>query len=540
MASELTRLYGIDNAKKIMTENKNLWTGKDSVAYSLGKRSLKFFALYYLDKLYRGEDKATLSDSHFELWDITSNMFYNNSHTRQNNLLPRGFGKTSMISVPVAIWSNLYGYSKFTVIGSSIQSTAMSFIMTIKDGLTDNDRILDTWGELVNPMLINTAESIELSNNSMIVAKSSRSSFRGINYKGTRINLLILDDYISEDNVTNQEAMDKHYNTFIRNALPSVEKGKHWLIANGTTQKLGDFYNRLEKDPTWKTYKKSAILVDDVDEIFGYGKWKEFQDILFNHADKDSLTTAKEFYYSNMESMQYDRIWDYFDCLELALNYFSNPEGFLQEYQLNLDSMGLKKFTNIHRIPESNIMECGTSEGVLVVDPAGNRTKGKGDFYAFVYGAYDEEGFIYARKSLIDRFNFESYIDKVIELLETYEDISTVIIEKQTYNGSDVIAIKERMSRHEQLKGREINFINRHQSKNKENKINSITGDVNLGKVFFNDSDVEPLEQLESFVSTTISAHDDYPDVLAEFVIYMKEQSIQSNKVKVFSSDRLF
>lgn len=530
MRDELIRLYGKDIAKKIMLEHKdNLFTGKQSVAYSLGKRSLKFFSLYYLQDMFIGEGKAELSSTHYESWEELTDVFNGTGYKKRNYLFPRGFGKTAILSTPTVIWAHCYEHSKLTVLGSAIKDTSTAFMMSIKEGFS-KPRIVETFGELVNDELINNTEKLELANNSMIMVASTRTTLRGINYKSNRINLLILDDYQSETNTTTKEAMDSHWDLFQRNALPAVEKHKHWILGFGTTQKPGDFYNRLENDPSFKTFRRPALPTLD---MFENEHWQEFKRILLQ--EEDGLIKAHEYYNKNKSIMEYDRIWNYFDCVNMAILYFTDEAAFRQEYQLEFADTENKKFVNIvYEDIEDDAAK------VLVVDPA-TSSKSSSDYSAFVVGGY-EDNIVKVKDGIIDRLDFDQYIGTMIKLLKKYPTIDTIIVEKQTYNSADVTAAKNVIQRDMELYYRHFNWINEHQSKNKETKILSIVGEVNRGMVKFDNSlkDSAAIEQLSDFTSTTSSKHDDFPDALSELVIHLKEDNLQDNVLQVYDMSLMF
>lgn len=537
LVDRLTVVYGVENAKKIMLKNKDNLFNHHGVAWSLGKRDLTFFNMYFLKNIYCGSGKAELAPIHYNMWDIMQNMYLKDTHDRHAFILPRGTGKSLTGSLPIALWANLYGYSKYTVVASAVNDTAMSFINNMRNALIDNQRIISSFGDVYDSKLVNTTDRIELANKSMIQALSSRSTFRGKSYLGNRINLLILDDFQSDENVTNKEQIEKHWKRFSDDSGNAIEKDNYKMIAMGTIITKGDFYDRLLYLPTWKHTKEKAVQVENIDHLFNSGKWKEFKEILFDNQNEHRLDYAKEFYFKNKQSMQYKLLWqDYWDCLDMALNYYENPLSFKQELQLEVDGDVSKKFFNIQPYKEINV-----DESVLVIDPAGSNNKEKGDFYAFVIGHIELDK-IFVEKSIIKRFDFEDYINFTIDLLKKYPHIKTIIIEKQVYNSSDVVAIKNLIQRDTDLYYRNFNWINEHQTKNKDAKINSIVGDVNMGRVLFNSEDLKnnAIQQLKDFTTTKTSKHDDFPDALAELIIYLKRENLEDKTISFSSRNLLF
>lgn len=194
----LTKLYGEDNATKLISENENNLFGRNGLAVQLGAICFEFFNYYFLQDHLVGDDKAELSETHHQIWAELEDSILNINGNRREYIISRGFGKSSIISEPLAIWCALYNYSIYTVISSSIGSTAEQFIAEIKSILEGNEYIKQGFGEVINKKLKNNTEELELDTRpkkTMIKSISANSSFRGTRYGANRINLLLLDDY---------------------------------------------------------------------------------------------------------------------------------------------------------------------------------------------------------------------------------------------------------------------------------------------------------------------------------------------------------
>ena len=125
------KLYGVDKTKQLLLAYKNNLFDKQGLAYLVGSQSLEFFCMYFLQDVYTGDDKAPLAKIHYELWEEIQNAILNTNGTKYEYILPRGTGKTTCITLPIAIWSSLYNYKIYTVISSSIGATAEQFIANI-------------------------------------------------------------------------------------------------------------------------------------------------------------------------------------------------------------------------------------------------------------------------------------------------------------------------------------------------------------------------------------------------------------------------
>ena len=533
LEKHLIKMYERENlshkeAKKLaeitISSEHNLF-GYQGLSWLIGKQDLEFFCLYFLQDIYCGENRSSLSETHFKIWQEIEDMILQRDYSQRNYICPRGFGKTTCISTPTAIWCHCYGYKKYTVIASAIGDTAEQFLKTIRMSIEDNKRIEKAFGKLIDSKKFTcNSEKIEFTNKTMIQSISADGAIRGKNYNTNRIELLILDDYQKKEDVTTEEATEKKWKTFNEDAKNAMEKSNSTMLAVGTIQRKTCFYSRLINSPTWKSRVERALPMDNIelDEYFHSGLWEEFYKLLINTKDNNRLDTAKEFYFQNKDKMQYKMLWsEYWSCLDFALLYYEDKVGFIQEYQNNIANIGEKKFKHIGTETDEEINNHKFLKTILVCDPANTRTKtSKKDYFAFATISLADNKFKYIRKGEIYKFTknreYEDYIEHVIKLLKYYPSITHLCIEKNTYGGADALKLKELINADIELQHRNIGIVPYYQNSNKDDKIQTIVGAVNLGQIIFNEDDKESIEQLKEFTSCKLVAHDDFPDVVAQ------------------------
>jgi len=479
--------------------------------------------MYFLQDVYTGEGKAELASLHHEVWQEAQDMILNTNGTKHCYILPRGIGKTTCITLPVAIWCAVYNYSIYTVISSSISATAEQFISNIKVAIENNPYIESAFGQLINRKLKYNSEQIELDtkpSRTMIQSIAASSSFRGRTYANHRIELMLLDDFQNESELLSEDMRERKIKRFNDDAKMALQKSNNHIIGLGTLQMKGDIYDYFRNSPTWKTRIEKGVVVDNVDALLNGGLWLEFKKILLDKSNEYALDDAKEFYLQNKEAMQFPMLWnEYWDCMDIALSYYENPVSFKQEFQNDIDNIGEKLFKTIVTKPAAVIEDNDFTKTILSCDPAGtNRTGRKRDFYAFCVMSMTDNGIKYARKSLIKDFEMDDYIRLTLELLKQYPDITHLSIEKNVYSGADVIKLKEEIAKDIELRSRNLSIINKSRTSNKDNRISAIVGDVNMGRVIFNEEDTEAIEQLKDFAGARYSLHDDYPDCLADAI----------------------
>lgn len=532
----LAKMYGSEKAKKLMIKHKDNLFNYHGLAWATGKRSLEYFSLYFLSNVFLAEGNADIAPIHFDMWEGINDMILKQTHDKQVDIFPRGTGKSLFGSLATSLWTSLYKHKTYTVIASAIGDTAETFIRNIKMAVDGNKRIEEVFGKMYDARkYINNSEKVEFANRTMIQSISAASTLRGKSYNNKRIELLLLDDFQKDEEVATDEQREKKWKRFSDDVNYAMQKDNSTMLAFGTLQHKEDFYSRLIKSPTWKSRQEKAINVDDVDELFNTGKWLEFKRLLTDKDNDNRLDYAKEYYFQNKEDMQYPLLWQsYWDCMDVALQYYENPISFKQEMQGDVDNIGEKLFKTIITESTGEIENHEFKKTMLCVDPAGSGTKGNRDYYAFVVGSIADK-VKYIRKGEIFRFDFNEYLEKIIHYLHTYKDITHVFIEKQTYLGGDVIRLKELMKEDKELMTRDITIINDHQHINKDAKINQIVPDVNMGRIIFNSDDSEALEQLKEFAGTKYSTHDDFPDVVAQFSLEIDKLNKQLGKINMLN-----
>ncbi len=288
--------------------------------------------------------------------------------------------------------------------------------------------------------------------------------------------------------------------------------------------------SRLSRNKDYFTMLKRAIIINDdktVDDIFESDLWLNCKKLYFNDKDENSKETAKQFYINHKEKMKFPVLWEEkWDCFnDLAIPYWENRMSFMSELMNDASSIGEKWFKSVREENDKYFNDISFNKTMLCVDPA-STTKKKSDYTAMVVGSTSNTGFNYIRDIVMQKFEFNQYCKKVVELLENNEDITHIYIEKNTFQGADVTKIKELISENPKLRNRRIEWINEMQRKNKDEKISTIVDQVNNGQIIFNkdcEDSKDAIKQILDFQGQQYSVHDDFVDVVAECVNRLKE-----------------
>ena len=529
----LIKHYGKQKGMKLLKSYAN---DLNTLARALGEIDIAFFNLYFLQDIFVPSDDnvaRTLSKSHYEMFSLFNDTFVKDKYDKVNVVVSRGFAKTTTGDLALTVWAKCYRKSVFTVIGAKTDIDAQQFVSSIKNVFKTNQKIKDTFGILYdekNRDYKSNANEVELTNDTCIRAISSGSSLRGINWKSVRPTLLIMDDFQSEANILTEDARIKQYNKWTKEVEQCGDKavwrnGKKIksatkIVSIGTVLHMDCLISRLQRNRDYKTFLRRAILLkgdQTVDDIFESPLWAKCKEIYFDDSLEDSKAAAQEFYQENFEEMKFPVLWEEkWDCFnDLAIPYWENRQAFMSEMMNNASEIGLRWFRSVRTQTVEEIEEHDFKKTILCIDPA-STTSRKSDFTAMVVGSTATNGFKYMREIVMDKLEFNLYCAKVVEILIKYEEISYVYVEKNTFQGADIIKIKELISKEPKLRNRKIEFANEMQRTNKEEKISTIIDDVNNGRIIFVDNNPKAIEQLMDYQGEKYSLHDDFVDCVAE------------------------
>lgn len=524
----LSNQYSKEIALKLI-KNNNL----DNLAKKLGENNIEFFCLYFLSDIFVVKDSneaRQLSPDHYELWKIANETFIEDKYDKLNIICPRGFAKTTIFDLAVCVWLICYCKSKFTLLGAKKDDDAQQFVNSIKKVFKENKKIIDNFGELIDRRLKVNSNEIEFKNGMYIRAVGSASSVRGANYKGVRPTTVIADDYQDEKDILTEDSREKKYNRWTKEIEQVGDKavfrnGKKIksatkIISIGTVLHNDCLMSRLSRNKSYKTILKRAIILEPdqtVEDIFESDLWAKCKKIYFNDKDKNSKENAEKFYKEHKEEMHFKVLWEEkWDCFEdLFIPYLENRISFMSELMNDSTSIGERWFKSVMTQSKDEIESHNFIKTMLCVDPA-STTKKTSDYTAMCVGSLADNGFKYMRELVLDKLEFNAYCQKVVDILVEYKDITHIYIEKNLFQGADVVKIKEIINNTPELRNRSFEFINEMQRKNKDEKISTIIDYVNNGQIIFVDNNKEFIDSILDFQGQQYSLHDDAPDITSE------------------------
>ena len=524
----------------------NKYSGNlDTLAKALGEFDIAFFCLYFMSNIFVVKDTNTaraLSAEHYNLWSTANDIFINDKYDKCCIIEPRGLAKTTTFNMANSVWLHCYAKSKFTLIGAKTDNDAAQFLDSIKRAFKENKKIIDNFGLLIDKKNYTVnANEVEFTNGTYIRTVGSGTSVRGANWGGIRPTVVICDDYQSEQDILTDSAREKKYDKFLKEVEQVGDKAVYRngnkikqatkIIAIGTVLHTFCLMSQLSRNNDYYTILRRAIILGDgqtVEDIFESDLWQQCHDIYFDEKlDKElRKATAEQFYINHKEEMQFDVLWpEKWDCFnDLAIIYWENRKAFMSELMNDASSIGEKWFKSVKTQTKEEIEEHDFVKTMLSVDPASTTNK-KSDSTNIMVGSKATNDFTYIRDIVHRKLEFNKYCEEVVEALERNLDVTHINVEKNTYQGADVIKIKELIAASPILKGKSYEWINEMQKKNKDEKISTIVDPVNNGQIIIC-SDCEDskkaIDEIMDFQGQLYSVHDDAPDNLAELETKIK------------------
>ena len=328
------------------------------------------------------------------------------------------------------------------------------------------------------------SNEVEFTNGTYIRTVGSGTSVRGANWGGIRPTVVICDDYQSEADILTDAAREKKYDKFLKEVEQVGDKAVYRngkkikqatkIIAIGTVLHIDCLMSRLSRNNAYYTILRQAIILKDnqtVEDIFESDLWQKCHDIYFDEKlDKDlRKAAAEQFYRNHKEEMQFEVLWpEKWDCFnDLAVIYWENRKAFMSELMNDASSIGEKWFRSVRTQTKEEIETHTFVKTILTVDPASTTNK-KSDSTNILVGSKATNDFTYVRDIVHKKLTFEQYCSKVVDVLERNPDVTHINIEKNTFQGADVVKIKELIDSSLILKGRKYEWINEMQRKNKD------------------------------------------------------------------------
>ena len=568
----LTKHYDEDTAIALLKNNSS---DLDKLAKALGEIDVEFFCLYFMSDTFvpkgMNDDGSypidhmpnvarQLSKGHYELWDIANEIFVEDKRDKAAIIEPRGYAKTTIFDMAVSVWLHCYMKSLFTLLGAKTDTDATQFLDSIKKVFNENQKIIKCFGKLIDFKAVKAngerytinANEVEFTNGTYIRTVGSGTSVRGANWGGIRPTVFIGDDFQDEKNILTDMAREKQYSKWTKEVEEVGDKAVYRngkkikaatkIIAIGTVLHIDCLMSKLARNNDYFTVLRRAIILEPeqtVQDIFESSLWERCHDIYFDEKlnEDERKDKAHQFYLDRKEEMQFETWWpEKWDCFnDLAIKYWENRAAFMSELMNDASSIGEKWFKSVATQTKEEIEDHVFTKTMLSIDPASTAKK-KSDFTAMAVGSKATNDFTYVRDLLMKKLEYEQYCKKAVEMLERNLDVTHINIERNTFQGADVVRIKELIAGNDILKGKKYEWINEMQKKNKDEKISTVVDPMTNGQIIICsdcEDSKEAVKQILDFQGQLYTPHDDMIDCISELENKIKT-IITAPKVQVF------
>jgi phage terminase large subunit-like protein len=403
---------------------------------------------------------------------------------------PRGFGKSTLLDLVYLSWVVVNQKAKFILIISDTYSQSALFLETLKAELSTNDKLKGFYGELKSDKW---SEDEIVSNGIMIKCIGSGMKVRGLKFRESRPDLVLLDDIENDESVDSKERREKLERWFNGALIPSVSVDARIVII-GTILHYDSLLSKLlslkfYKDFYKKTYR--ATLPN------GESLWKE-------HMSVEKLEKIKQNYTENGMSYVY-----------------------YQEYQNDPVSSENRKFRqeSFKFYTEDKLL--GKLLNTFIAIDRAYSLKKTADFTAFVVVSVDKDNMWYVRMAERFKGTEPQIIEKMFDLKEFFKPL-VMGFEQKAFEYTIKPSLDAEMRRRNnffrivELKDKGIN---------KNKRIEGLVPRFENASIFLKEDQTDLMDELVRFPSAPF---DDLNDALAHILtIAVPPKTFQENQVYI-------
>jgi predicted phage terminase large subunit-like protein len=384
-------------------------------------------------------DGATKSPGcHMEWWDICC------SPSRYVALAaPRGHAKSTAVTLCYGLATLLFRERKFMLMVSDTEAQASMFLGSLKQELQDNDELIDLFGlkrdekglvKFIKDSETDIIVEFEDGHKFRVIAKGAEQKLRGLNWNGTRPDLIIGDDIENDELVMNKDRREKMRRWFYSALLPALSP--HGLVRIvGTILHMDSLLERLMPENQLLTKDKKAYLVEEPLRTYTTRRlpWKSMR-YRAHSADFTSILWKERFDAQFFK----DKYLDY--------SAQGLPDAYSQEY-LNIpidESTAYFKKTDFLALNDEE--RKARLNYYITVDLAISGSE-RADYSVFLVAGIDENKRIQVRNVIRDRLDGREIVDTILALQTTYDPIAIGIEDMQVSKSIGPFLYEEMINR---------------------------------------------------------------------------------------------
>lgn len=513
------------------------------------EKKLFAFAKIYMPRYL----KLKPSSAHHEIYQLLETIMKDRGN-KVAIAAPRGFAKSTLISLFYIIYAICYQKEKFIVILSDTADQAIQILDNVKKELTENEKfkidfpeVFEKEGRPKPPRW--TKSQIETLNGIKVHALGRGQKIRGTKYGKDRPTIIIADDIETSDNLTSEQSMEKLKEWFTKSVLMAGDENTNFIFM-GTlyhphcllNEYLSPDYNR-----EWikKIYK---VIQADAKNPQLWAQWPEIYNGRQDFEGKSGPGAAKAFYKANKAAMDegvellWPEKWSYYELAvqreEDHLSFYCELQN--EPYDPKAAVFNVEKFHYFDKtygsVQELLAARSAWLEFYGSCDPCIGDDASRGDFAAIIIVARDcEDGRLYVIEADIYRRSPKETIARIVDYCRTYRPTSFFIEENNFQR-----LMKDDLERQLDEQGIYVPVVGVVNKGDKNKRIHSLEPLINRGAIQFSLLYTKLLEQFRFFPN---GQHDDGPDALEMIVShvqigpYVWKNPTSSIKFRVESSE---
>lgn len=488
------------------------------------ERSIYAFAKIYLSHYL----KLKPSLAHHEIYELLERI----GKDRGNKVAiaaPRGFAKSTLISLFYIIYAVCYQKEKFIVILSNTADQATQILDNVKKELTENEKLKIDFPEVFEkegrpkpPRW--TKSQIETLNSIKIHALGQGQKIRGRKYGKDRPTLIIADDIETSDNLVSEASMEKLKEWFTKSVLMAGDEKTNFIFMGTLYHPLCLLNEYLSPDHNREWIKKTYKAIQtDAKNLLLWAQWSEIYNVRQDFQGKYGPDAAKAFYKANKAAMDegiellWPEKWSYYELVvqreENRLAFYCELQN--EPYDPKAAVFNVEKFHNFDKTYGSVQELLSTREAWLEFygscDPCVGDDASRGDFAAIIIVARDrEDGRLYVVEADIYRRSPQETIARIVDYCRIYRPASFFIEENNFQK-----LMKDDLERQLSEQGIYVPVVGIDNRGDKKKRIHSLEPLINRGTIQFSLSHSKLLDQFRFFPN---GQHDDGPDALEMIV----------------------
>ena len=334
---------------------------------------------------------------------------------------PRNHAKSTAVTMGYGLSTLLFRERKFMLILSDTEAQAAMFLGNIKQQLQDNQTLIDLFDLKKNEKGLVTfhkdTESdiiVEFTNGDKfrIIAKGAEQKMRGLNWAGTRPDIVICDDMENDEAVMNKERRLKFKRWFYAAVLPCISS-RGIIRVVGTILHMDSLLEQLMPRPNDK-----KTIVDGLKTYsIGRAQWKAVKYKAHNPDYSQILWPEKH----NKQQLM--------DIREEYIR-MGMPDVYSQEYlNVPLDEANAY-FKKPDFAPMTEEDQKANVNYYITADLAISQTQ-QADYSVFIVAGVDENKRILVREVIRQRLDGREIVDTILALQRLYKPEAFGIEEMQ-------------------------------------------------------------------------------------------------------------